>query len=162
MWQLEFTSGFAKIEYLVAEEKKLSFSDKKFLKVIEQTEMVVTEWNYTPPAEPLDPEETVSNFTTLDVMKKRASTKKGIACRYTCNFVYKKETILEFVGENTYVIDFEDKIDKNELLRMLRNAYTKFDEKFQLRKISTILNDAALTPLDESSINVDAILPLLE
>lgn len=124
--------------------------------------MVVTEWNYTPPAEPLDPEETVSNFTTLDVMKKRASTKKGIACRYTCNFVYKKETILEYVGENTYVIDFEDKIDKNELLRMLRNAYTKFDEKFQLRKISTILNDAALTPLDESSINVDAILPLLE
>ncbi len=130
--------------------------------MIEQTEMVVTEWNYTPPAEPLDPEETVSNFTTLDVMKKRASTKKGIACRYTCNFVYKKETILEYVGENTYVIDFEDKIDKNELLRMLRNAYTKFDEKFQLRKISTILNDAALTPLDESSINVDAILPLLE
>jgi len=129
--------------------------------VIEQTEMVVTGWNYTPPAEPLDPKETVSNFTTLDVMKKRASTKKGIACRYTCHFVYKKETILEYVGENSYVIDLADKVDKNELLRMLRNAYTKFDEKFQLRKISTILKDASLTPLDESSINVDAILPLL-
>ncbi len=105
--------------------------------MIEQTEFVVTEWNYTPPAEPLDPKETVSNFTTLDVMKKRASTKKGIACRYTCRFVYKEETILEYAGENSYVIDFEDKIDKNELLRMFRNAYTKFDEKFQLRKIST-------------------------
>ncbi len=129
--------------------------------MIEQTELIVTEWNYTPPAEPLDPEEIVSNFTTLEVMKKRASTKKGIACRYTCRFVYKKETILEYVGENSYVIDLADSIDKNELLRMLRNAYTKFDEKFQLRKISTILKDASLTPLDESSINVDAILPLL-
>jgi hypothetical protein len=129
--------------------------------VIEQTEFVVTEWNYTLPAEPLDPKETVSNFTTLDVMKKRASTKKGIACRYTSRFVYKNETILEYVGENSYVIDLADEVDKNELLRMLRNAYTKFDEKFQLRKISTILKDASLTPLDESSINTDAILPLL-
>ena len=129
--------------------------------MIEQTEFVVTEWNYTAPAEPLDPEETVSNFTNLDVMKKRAANKKGLACRYSCKFVYKKETILEYVGENSYVIDLEDKIDKNELLRMLRNAYTKFDEKFQVRKIGTLLKDASLTPLDESSINVDAILPLL-
>ena len=130
--------------------------------MIEQTEFVVTEWNYAPPAERLDPDVTVSNFTTLDVMKKRASNKKGLACRYTSRFVYKKETILEYVGENSYVIDLEDKIDKNELLRMLRNAYTKFDEKFQLRKTGTVLKDASLTPLDESSINVDAILPLLE
>ena len=129
--------------------------------MIEQTEFIVTEWNYTPPAESFDPKETVSNFTTLDVMKKRTSAKKGIACRYTSRFVYKKETILEYVGENSYVIDLADTIDKNELLRMLRNAYTKFDEKFQLRKISTILKDASLTPLDESSINTDAILPLL-
>jgi hypothetical protein len=129
--------------------------------VIEQTEFVVTEWNYTPPAEPLDPDEIVSNFTNLDVMKKRAANKKGLACRYTCKFVYKKQTILEYAGENSYVIDLEDKIDKNELLRMLRNAYTQFDEKFQLRKTGTVLKDASLTPLDEGSINVDVILPLL-
>lgn len=129
--------------------------------MIEQTEFVVTKWDYTPPAELIDPAEAVSNFTTLDVMKKTASTKKGLACRYTSRFVYKKDTILQYVGENSYVIDLEDKIDKNELLRMLRNAYTKFDEKFQLRKIGTVLKDASLTPLDESSIDVDAILPLL-
>jgi len=129
--------------------------------VIEQTEFVVTEWDYNPPAEPLAPEETVSNFTTLDVMKKHAATKKGLACRYTSKFVYKNETILTYVGENSYVIDLQDKIDKNELLRMLRNAYTKFDEKFQLRKIGTVLKDASLTPLDEQSINIDVILPLL-
>ncbi|MGN6800435.1 MAG: hypothetical protein ACTHJN_00935, partial [Ginsengibacter sp.] len=76
-------------------------------------------------------------------------------------FVYKNETILTYVGENSYVIDLQDKIDKNELLRMLRNAYTKFDEKFQLRKVGTVLKDASLTPLDEQSINIDVILPLL-
>jgi hypothetical protein len=129
--------------------------------VIEQTEFIVTEWDYNPPAEPLSAEETVSNFTTLDVMKKRAATKKGLACRYTSKFVYNNETILTYVGENSYVIDLEDKIDKNELLRMLRNAYTKFDEKFQLRKVGTVLKDASLTPLDEQSINIDLILPLL-
>ena len=129
--------------------------------MIEQTEFVVTDWDYNPPAQAIAADETVSNFTTLDVMKKRAATKKGLACRYTSKFVYKNETILTYVGENSYVIDLEDKIDKNELLRMLRNAYTKFDEKFQLRKIGTVLKDASLTPLDESSINVDAILPLL-
>ena len=129
--------------------------------MIEQTEFVVTDWDYNPPPQAIAADETVSNFTTLDVMKKRAATKKGLACRYTSKFVYKNETILTYVGENSYVIDLEDKIDKNELLRMLRNAYTKFDEKFQLRKIGTVLKDASLTPLDESSINIDAILPLL-
>ena len=129
--------------------------------MIEQTELMVTQWYYTPPAEALDPREIVSNFTTLEVMKKRASNKKGIACRYSCRFVYKNHTILEYVGENSYVIDLSDTIDENELLRMLRNAYTKFDEKFQLRKIGTVLKEASLTPLDESSINLEAILPLL-
>ena len=80
--------------------------------MIEQTEMVVTEWKYNPPEVPPGKEDTVSNFTSLDVMKKRASTKKGIACRYSCRFIYKNETILEYVGENSYVIDLEDKIDK--------------------------------------------------
>ncbi|MGN6802012.1 MAG: hypothetical protein ACTHJN_08910, partial [Ginsengibacter sp.] len=123
--------------------------------MIEQTEFVVTEWDYNPPDEPLAPEETVSNFTTLDVMKKQAATKKGLACRYSSKFVYKNETILTYVGENSYVIDLQDKVDKNELLRMLRNAYTKFDEKFQLRKVGTVLKDASLSPLDEQSINID-------
>ena len=62
--------------------------------MIEQTEMVVTEWNYTPPAEPLDPKEMVSNFTTLDVMKKRTSTKKGLhAGTQVVLFIKKKRSL---------------------------------------------------------------------
>jgi len=129
--------------------------------LIEQTELVVSEWNYSPPNESNNESEKIKSFTTLDVMKKRASTKKGIACRFSCRFVYENITILEYVGENSYVIDLEDKIDKNELLRMVSNAYMKFNEKFDFRKIGTVLKDVSLTPLDEDSIDVDAILPLL-
>ena len=130
--------------------------------MIEQTELVVTEWNYHSSVHPIETPEKISNFTTLEVMKKRASTKKGIACRFSCRFVFEDETILEYVAENSYVIDLADIIDKNELLRMIRNSYSKFNEKFDLRKLGTILRDKSLTPLDENSIDVDAILPLLK
>jgi len=130
--------------------------------LIEQTELVVTEWNYHPLVHSIETPEKISNFTTLEVMRKRASTKKGIACRFSCRFVFEDETILEYVAENSYVIDLADIIDKNELLRMIRNSYSKFNEKFDLRKLGTILRDKSLTPLNENSIDVDAILPLLK
>ena len=129
--------------------------------MIEQTELVVTEWNYHPPLNPKEQQE-VFNFTTLDVMKKRASTKKGIACRFTTHFVHGTENILVYVAEDSYVIDLEDVIDKNELLTMIRNSYSKFKEKFDLRKIGTELQDRSLKTLDESKIDVDAILPLMK
>jgi len=129
--------------------------------MIEQTELVVTEWNYHPHVNLNETEDKILSFTSLDVMKKRASTKKGIACRFTCHFVIEKETILVYVGEDSYVIDFADVIDKNELLTMIRNSFSKFKEKFDLRKSGTILQDRTLAPLDESGIDLDAILPLL-
>ncbi len=130
--------------------------------MIEQTELVVTEWHYHPPSGILEPGERSSNFTSLDVMKKRAADKKGIACRFSCRFVIKEETILEYVAEDSYVIDLADTIDKYELLNMIRNSYSKFTEKFDLRKFGTVLQDRALSPLDESKIDLEAILPLLE
>jgi hypothetical protein len=45
---------------------------------------------------------------------------------------------------------------------MIRNSYAKFKEKFDLRKLGTVLHDKSLTLLDESNIDLDAILPLLE
>ena len=128
--------------------------------MIEQTELVVTEWNYHPPAKPDEPCE-ILNFTTLDVMKKRASTKKGIACRFTTHFVSGTENILVYVAEDSYVIDFEDVIDKNELLVMSRNSYSKLKDKFDLRKLGTILQDRVLSSLEETNIDLDAVIPLL-
>jgi hypothetical protein len=130
--------------------------------MIEQTELVVTIWHYHPPAEPVGPDGKISNAVSLDVMKKRVSTKKGIACRFSCRFTIEKETILEYVAEDSYVIDLADIIDKNELRTMIRNSYSKFKEKFDLRKLGTVLRDKSLAPLDETQINFDAILPLLE
>ena len=129
--------------------------------MIEQTELVVTEWHYHEPVITSEKEEKISQLISLDVMKKRAPTKKGIACKFTCRFFSEGETILEYVGEDSYVIDFEEVIDKNELLKMIRNSYSKFKEKFDLRKMSTALQNRSLKALDETSIDIDAILPLL-
>ncbi len=130
--------------------------------MIEQTELIVTEWHYHPPINPAAAEAKLSHTTTLDVMRKRASTKKGIACRFSCRFVIGNETILEYTGEDAYVIDLPDIIDKKELLTMIRNSFSKFKERFDLRKLGTILHDRSLSPLDETRIDLDAILPLLE
>jgi hypothetical protein len=129
--------------------------------MIEQTELVVSEWNYYAPPHFNETKEKVLSFTSLDVMKKRAATKKGIACRFTCRFVIGSETILNYVGEDSYVIDIADAIDKHELKTMIRNSFSKFKEKFDFRKLGTILQDRTLAPLEESKIDFDAMLPLL-
>jgi hypothetical protein len=130
--------------------------------VIEQTELIVTEWQYHPPSKPVEPGKNISQFISLDVMRKRAGTKKGIACRFSCRFILENETILEYTGEDSYVIDLADKIDKNELLTMIRNSYSKFKEKFDLRKSGSSLEGNSLRTLDENKIDLDSILPLLE
>jgi hypothetical protein len=129
--------------------------------MIEQTELIVTKWNYFPPAGFNEATDKILSFTSLDVMKKRAATKKGIACRFTCYFVVGQEKILDYIGEDSYVIDLPDIIDKHELLIMIRNSFSKFRDKFDVRKLGTILQDRTLAPLEESSITLDAILPLL-
>jgi hypothetical protein len=129
--------------------------------MIEQTEMEVTNWHYHPPTKPFNDDTKYISYTNFEVMRKRATTKKGLACRFTCQFKIGEETVLEYVGENSYVIDFEDFIDRPELLKMIRNAFEKFNEKFNFRKLGTILSDKTLSPLNESLIDLDAILPLL-
>jgi hypothetical protein len=129
--------------------------------MIEQTEMVVSNWHYHPPTKTVTSDSKIKSVTSFDVMRKRASSKKGIACRFTCIFKIDGAFVLEYVGENSYVIDFEDIIDRTELLKMIRNAFVKFNEKFDFRKMGTVLADTSLSPLNESNIDLDAILPLL-
>jgi len=129
--------------------------------MIEQTEMMVTTWDYHPPAKSITKESRIVSSTGLDVMRKRAATKKGIACRFTSHFKIDGELVLEYVGENSYVIDFEDLIDRQELLKMIRNAFSNFKEKFDFRKLGTVLADTTLGPLDESNIEIGTILPML-
>src|ERR1051325_2279396 len=131
--------------------------------MIEQTELVVSKWLYQPPVTSIeDAGEKLTSNITLDVMKKGTATKKGIACRFTIEFFFEKETILEYSGEDSYVIDLQDVIDKNELCTMLRNSYSKFKEKFELRKLSTVLRDKSLLPFDESKYDLDPVLLLLQ
>ena len=131
--------------------------------MIEQTELVITKWQYHPPVNSIedDPEKLFSSIS-FDVMKKRASTKKGIACRFTVRFEFENKPLLEYVGEDSYVIDLQDIIDKNELQRMIRNSYSKFNEKFEFKKFGTALRDKSLLPFDESKYDLDSVLALLQ
>jgi hypothetical protein len=131
--------------------------------MIEQTELVVTKWQYQPPVNSIEdePEKLLSSIS-FDVMKKRAATKKGIACRFTVRFEFENKTILEYAGEDSYVIDLQDIIDKSELQRMIRNSYSKFMEKFEFKKFGTILRDKSLLPFDETKYDLDPILELLK
>ena len=130
--------------------------------MIEQTELIVSKWNYQPPVNSIDDtEELLTSYITFDVMKKTAPTKKGIACRFTCEFIFEKQAILEYVGEDSYVIDLDDVIDRNELHSMIRNSYSKFKEKFDLRKLGTVLQDKTLVTIDETKYELDAVLKLL-
>jgi hypothetical protein len=131
--------------------------------MIEQTELVVTKWQYHPPLTSIedDPEKLLSSIS-FEVMKKRAATKKGIACRFTVRFQFENETILEYVGEDSYVIDLQDIIDKSELQRMIRNSYSKFNEKFEFKKFGTVLRNKSLLPFDETKYDLDPVLSLLQ
>ena len=131
--------------------------------MIEQTELVITKWQYHPSETSIEenPEKLFSTIS-FEVMKKRAATKKGIACRFTVRFEFENKPLLEYVGEDSYVIDLEDIIDKNELQRMIRNSYSKFNEKFEFKKFGTVLRDKSLLPFDESKYDLDPILALLQ
>ncbi|HWN88754.1 MAG TPA: hypothetical protein VNM35_06820 [Chitinophagaceae bacterium] len=131
--------------------------------MIEQTELIVTKWLYHPPLNPIaDKPEKLSSYVSFDVMKKKASTKKGIACRFTIRFVFENEMILEYIGEDSYVIDLQDVIDKNELQRMIRNSYSKFNQQFEFKKLGTVLRDKSLLPFDETKYDLDPVLLLLK
>ena len=131
--------------------------------MIEQTELVITKWQYHPSETSIEenPEKLFSTIS-FEVMKKRAATKKGIACRFTVRFEFENKPLLEYVGKDSYVIDLEDIIDKNELQRMIRNSYSKFNEKFEFKKFGTVLRDKSLLPFDESKYDLDPVLALLQ
>ena len=129
--------------------------------MIEQTELVIIGWDYKEPARPIRADDSVENYISVDVMKKRNGIKKGVAFRFRAIFVFKNETILDYMGEDSYVIDFEDVVDKSEVTRMVRNTYAKFKEKFDFRKIGTALQNWNIRTLNESAVDIDAIVPLL-
>jgi hypothetical protein len=131
--------------------------------MIEQTELVVSKWLYHPPSNMVEDDgRKLTSSVTLEVMKKTAPTKKGLACRFTIQFVFDNETILEYSGEDSYVIDLDDVIDRKELRTMIRNSYSKFKEKFDVRKLGTVLKNKTLLPLDETKYDLDPVLLLLQ
>lgn len=134
-----------------------------YIIMIEQTELVISKWSYHPPVKSIEEAgEKLNSSITLEIMKKKAATKKGIACRFNIEFVFEKEIILQYVAEDSYVIDPEDAIDMPELRIMIRNSYSKFKEKFELRKLGTVLANKSLLPFDETKYDLEPALRLLQ
>lgn len=122
--------------------------------------MMVTTWKFFSSGNDLEIEK-LTNFTTLEVMKKRAPEKKGIACRLSCRFMYGNEKVLDYVAEHSYVIDHDDMIDMDELMKMIKNSFSDFNEKFEFRKLGTVVQNNKLTPLDETKLDLNEVLLLL-
>jgi len=129
--------------------------------MIEQTDLVVDKWAYKAPLNSIDDEEKLTSQLSFDVMKKRAATKKGIACRFTVEFIFEQETVLEYMASDSYVIDLEDVIDMNELHTMVRNSYNKFKDKFDFRKLGTALQSQPMVDFDERTYDLNPVLHLL-
>ncbi len=129
--------------------------------MIEQTNLVISKWNYTQPVNPFEDGEQPTGTINLEVMKKRAPTKKGIACRFSCKFIFEEKVILEYEAADSYVIDLEDIIDINELQTMVGNSYNKFKEKFDFRKLGTVLQNQAMVPFNEKMYDLFPILALV-
>jgi hypothetical protein len=131
--------------------------------MIEQTALIVSKWQYNPPVTSIDEAaEKLTSSVSFDVMKKRTAGKKGIACRFTVKFFFHNEMILEYTGENSYVIDLQDVIDMNELHTMIRNSYSLFNEKFELRKLTTVLSSKSLLAIDVAAYDLEPVLQLLK
>ena len=128
--------------------------------MIEQTPLVVVEWIYLDPGE-LRASDKVTNSTSLEIMKKRAADKKGIACRFTNHFKVNDKIYLNYIAEDSYVIDLKDIVDRKELVTMITNAHSKFEEEFNKRRFTTAFINYSLAPFDANLVNLDAILPLL-
>jgi hypothetical protein len=128
--------------------------------MIEQTDLVVDEWIYIPPST-LDSIDKITSDLTLEVMKKTAPSKKGLACKFTSRFVNGKDLILLYIAQDSYVIDVVDKIDATEIRRMIANSYSKFKEKYEFRKLGTVLHNTPLNIFDENNLDISEILPLL-
>lgn len=71
------------------------------------------------------------------------------------------DTILLYIAEDSYVIDLDDHVDEAEILKMVKNTYSKFNQTFDIRKLDTVLRNKALMPLNEKSIDLHAIYHLL-
>ena len=130
--------------------------------MIEQTALVVTKWEYLPPLNVIEDAEKLTSYITLDVMKKRTATKKGIACRFTCEYIFELQTVLEYMAEDSYVIDLADEVDREELQTMIKNTYSKFKEKFDFKKLGTVLQNTSLAPFNEKTYDLEPVLLLIK
>ena len=129
--------------------------------MIEQTPLVVVEWIYLDPGIIDKEKDVIANSTSFEVMKKLKGDKKGLACRFGTLVTVNGKIYLNFIAEDSYVIDMADIVDRKELITMITNSYSKFEAEFNKRKFTTAFISYTLSPFYAEKVDVDTILPLL-
>ena len=130
--------------------------------MIEQTPLVTVEWIYLDPGIINKEKDVVTNTTSFEVMKKSKGDKKGLACRFGTLVKVNDKIYLNFIAEDSYVIDMADVIDKKELTTMISNSHSKFEAEFNKRKFTTAFISYTLSPFYVEKVDFDAMLPLLQ
>jgi hypothetical protein len=130
--------------------------------MIEQTPLVLVEWIYLDPGVVDKEKDRVANSTSFEVMKKRKGNKKGLSCRFSTLVKVNDKIYLNYIAEDSYVIDLTDNVDRNELVTMITNSYGKFEAEFNKRKFTTAFISYTLSPFNVHGVDFGAILPLLE
>lgn len=130
--------------------------------MIEQTPIEVTIWTYIPPPNGVLLEEQLNSHIEMQVMKKRNEAKKGLAIRFICKFKTGQDPLLEYIAGDSYLMDFDDQVDRSELMTMVHNSYQKFCTAFDLRKGTTVLGNKSLLPFNDHDYDWEPVLDLLK
>jgi len=130
--------------------------------MIEQTPLKVVEWIYLDPGVIDKEKDPVANSTSFDVMKQRKGDKKGLSCRFSTQVKVNDKIYLNYIAEDSYVIDLADNVDRAELVTMVTNSYGKFEAEFNKRKFTTAFISYTLSPFNVNLVDFAAILPLLQ
>ena len=130
--------------------------------MVEQTPLVLVEWIYLDPGIINNEKDVIANTTAFEVMKKLKGNKKGLACRFGTLITVNGKIYLNFIAEDSYVIDMADIIDRKELITMISNSYSKFEAEFNKRKFTTAFISYSLGPFYAEKVDLDTILPLLQ
>lgn len=59
-------------------------------------------------------------------------------------------------------MDLDEVIDRAELLVIIGNSFTKFNEYFDFRKLGTLVQSSSISPLNETMMDLDPVLLLLQ
>lgn len=128
--------------------------------MISSTPLHVIHWDYTPLSRTMMLEDSYS-MTPLKAIGKSNTDKKSIGFRFHHRRFKDNIVMFSYIGEVTYIIDKEDIINSEEMIKMFMSAYYKYRDYFEKRASGTPLQLSPLKLWDESKIDPISLIEIL-